>query len=397
MWTRVYAFSFFSSLYLDQYLWIVYLLHLGYSPALIGVVYGVVQAGRLALDVPSSLLADRLGNKALLAAGGAAKVVAALMFLLAQQGLGFVLAGALATSLALTLPSGVDLAYVQGLLDGAAEDSGSPHRRFMNYVATQYLSSLIGAALGGAIATHSFTWLYAAETLGSALMLAAALALPALPARRSPDGRAADLRQTLPLLIRGGRRGFWLLGIAAAALWACSSVATDYSQTLLAFLHLRPYIISLAFAGAGVLAWLATLLAGRVRAGVQERLLRWGLWGYPLSAAIRAVASAVPWATGVAVGGIALGRGTGGAVSGLLDRRMLDLAPTELRATALSAVNSLQMGLILALFPLLGLLVQNSGIGSAFAVLALGLALCCPPLLLGLRARAHPLKRAEDA
>ena len=85
-------------------------------------------------------------------------------------------------------------------------------------------------------------------------------------------------------------------------------------------------------------------------------------------------------------------------MSGLLDQRMLDLAPTELRATALSAVNSVQMGLILALFPLLGLLVQNSGISSAFAVLALALALCCPPLLRGLRARAkHPLKRADDA
>ncbi len=279
MWTRVYAFSFLGSLYLDQYLWIVYLLHLGYSPALIGVVYAVVQAGRLAFDVPSSLLADRLGSKALLAAGGAAKVVAALMFLLARQGFGFVLAGALATSLALTLPSGVDLAYVQGLQDRAAEDSGPPHRRFMNYVATQYLSSLIGAALGGAIATRSFTWLYAAESLGSALMLAAALALPAPPARWRPDGGGADLRQTLPLLLRGGRRDFWLLGLATAALWACSSVATDYSQTLLAFLHLRPYAISLAFAGAGVLAWLATLLAGRVQAGVQERILRWGVWG----------------------------------------------------------------------------------------------------------------------
>ena len=188
MWTRVYAFSFLGSLYLDQYLWIVYLLHLGYSPALIGVVYAVVQAGRLAFDVPSSLLADRLGSKALLAAGGAAKVVAALMFLLARQGFGFVLAGALATSLALTLPSGVDLAYVQGLQDRAAEDSGPPHRRFMNYVATQYLSALIGAALGGAIATRSFTWLYATETLGSVLMLAAALALPAAPARWRPDG-----------------------------------------------------------------------------------------------------------------------------------------------------------------------------------------------------------------
>jgi hypothetical protein len=77
---------------------------------------------------------------------------------------------------------------------------------------------------------------------------------------------------------------------------------------------------------------------------------------------------------------------------------MLDLAPTELRATALSAVNSLQMGLILALFPLLGLLVQKSGIGSAFAVLALALALCCLPLLRGLRERAaQPPQRAEDA
>ena len=387
MWASVYAFGFLDSFYLDQFLWIVYLLHLGYGVALIGLGYAVLQAGRIAFDVPSSLLADRFGGRVVLAAGAVAKVVGAVLFLFAGRGYGYMLVGCLVTSLALTLPSGVDLAYVRAVTGAGSAPEGAASRRFMGYVAMQYLASLIAAALGGLIATRSFSQLYEADAAAGVLMLAVALALP----RTAPVGRAqrVRLRTAFKTLVGAARPGFWLLGLSTALLWACSSVATDYSQTLLFVLRLRPYAISLAFAGAGVLAWLTTLAAGRATGRVQERLLRWGVLGYPAAAAVRAAAAVVrQGAAAVAVGGIGLGRATSG-VSGLLDQRLLDAAPEGLQATALSVIMTVQLGLIMVLYPALGLVAGGAGLGAVFLILSAGLLACSLVVMKAVRAQAE--------
>lgn len=54
---------------------------------------------------------------------------------------------------------------------------------------------------------------------------------------------------------------------------------------------------------------------------------------------------------------------------------MLAAAPDTLRATTLSAVNTLQMGLMLLLFPLLGLVAVRHGVAAIFLALAAGLTL----------------------
>ncbi len=377
MWARVYGFGFLSSLYLDQFLWLVYLLHLGYSPAFIGIQYAVMQAGRLALDVPSSMFADRFGGRAVLVAGALAKLVAALLFLWAGLGPGYVLAGAAVTAIALTLPSGVDLAYVRGLserLEGTADENALV-RRFADYVATQRLASLGSGILGGIIASVSFAWLYIAEAIGSLLMLMMAYTLPTsspLPASGvvSLPGPAAAWRE----IRRPPYRALWGIGLAAAALWALSAVGTEYSQALLVALRLHPFEISLVFAAAGLVAWLATLAGGRLDEAQRGKLLRVAIWGYPVAAALRgAAASSAPWALASAAGGLALGRGASGAASMLLEQRIIAAAPSRMRATTLSAVNTLQMALQLLLFPLLGLLSARDGVAAIFLALAVGL------------------------
>ena len=115
MWALVYAFGFLSALYLDQFLWLVYLLHLGDGPVFIGLQCALMQAGRLALDLPSSMFADHFGGRAVLVAGSLAKFLAAVPLLLAGNGPGYVLAGSLVIAISFALPSGVDLAYVCSL------------------------------------------------------------------------------------------------------------------------------------------------------------------------------------------------------------------------------------------------------------------------------------------
>ncbi len=376
MWARVYAFGFLSSLYLDQFLWLVYLLHLAYSPAFIGIQYALMQAGRLALDVPSSMFADRFGGRAVLVAGALAKLVAAVLFLLAGFGPGYVLAGAFVTAIALTLPSGVDVAYVRGLsekVEGTG-DEGVLIRRFADYVAMQRLASLGSGLLGGIIASVSFIWLYAAEAIGSLMMLVAAFSLPAGPAATGSGGSVPGLSAALHEIRQPVYRSLWGIGLTAAALWALSSVGTEYSQAMLVALNLHPFAISLLFAGAGGAAWLATLASGRLRQHTQGKLLRVAIWGYPLAAALRAAAAPrAPGALAYAAGGMALGRGASGAASMLLEQRIVTGAPRAMRATTLSGVNTLQMALQLVLFPLLGVLSGQAGVSAIFLALTVGL------------------------
>lgn len=389
MWVRVYAFGFLSSLYLDQFLWFVYLLHLGYSPPFIGLQYAVMQAGRLALDVPSSLFADRYGGRGVLVAGAVAKLLAAVLFLLAAHGAAYVLTGAVVTAVALTLPSGVDVAYVRRLAEHAQGplDEATVARRFAAYVGMQRLASLGSSIGGGLIANVSFAWLYTAEGIGSLLMLLAALTLPkgpGAPARAValPGGELTAWRQ----MRRPSYRSVWSLGLAAATLWALSAVGTEYSQALLAGLSLRPFAISLVFAAAGGVMWLATIATARLQPGARDTLLRLGVWAYPLAAALRGLAlPGTPWSLPFAAGGLALGRGASGAASLLLEQRLLDAAPQELRATTLSAVNTVQMGLQLILFPLLGLLSARQGVPAIFLTLALGLTMASMALTRALR------------
>ena len=210
MWALVYAFGFLSALYLDQFLWLVYLLHLGYGPVFIGLQCALMQAGRLALDLPSSMFADHFGGRAVLVAGSLAKFLAAVPLLLAGNGPGYVLAGSLVIAISFALPSGVDLAYVRGLserVEGGQNEAGLV-RRFADYVAMQRLASLGSGILGGIIASASFTWLYIAEAIGSLMMFAAALALPRGELASLADGtavRAPSVRCVSLAFLRSAR------------------------------------------------------------------------------------------------------------------------------------------------------------------------------------------------
>lgn len=253
MWTRVYAFGFLSALYLDQFIWFVYLPHLGYSPAFIGFQYAVMQGGRFVLDVPSSLFADRFGGRGVLVGGALAKLAAAVLFLLAARGAAYVLAGAVVTAVALTLPAGVDLAYVRGLATRreAAASEAAATRRFADYVAMQRLASLSAGLLGGLIASRSFAWLYVAEGICSLLLLLATLGLPGAPRNLHAADHATGSLKALQEMGRPSFRALRRLGVATALLWALSSVGTEYSQALLATLRLHPFAISLGLRGQG--------------------------------------------------------------------------------------------------------------------------------------------------
>lgn len=395
MWLRLYTYGLLGSLYLDMWLWFVYLLHLGYSPAQIGIAYAVMQAVRFFVDLPSSMLADRFGQRPVLVAGSVLKCISSLLFLLADRGFGFVIAGSAVTAFALTLPSGVDLSYVRSLSErsGRTGSGGGLQFRLSRFMSMQTLASAFAGAIGGAIATVSFPLLY--QTDAALGLLAAAMALT-LPNVRPPTAeRAAGQPWHAPVTqalraVAGGTgasSGFWRLAALIIPLWTFSAVATEYTQALFQRIGLQPFAISLAFTLASGVGWLGTLLSGRVPEQRRTAALRLLVWLYPIASAVRAFA--IPGRTSAAQAGVAgmgvarLGTGT---CNVLTNTALLERAPKEHGATALSAANTLQMAGMMLLFPALGLVAGEKGIWFAFVLLAGGLAIVAGGLQFTLRA-----------
>ncbi len=374
MWRRFYAFGLFSSLFLDQFLWLFYLLHLGFAAWQVGVSYALMQAGRMVFDVPSSFVADRLGARGLLIAGGLAKAMSSLCYLEAGRGFGYVALGSVFTSLALTLPSGVDVAYLRRLTERTgSSDENAFSKRLAGYFAMQQAAALAAGLGGGLIADVSFTLLYVLDALGGLLAALVALTLPRLPPVAMAGGSrtAQPPWATLRTFWKTSRR-YWRFGLLVAPLWALTSVGTEYTQALFRGHGLTPALTSVLLGVASALAWLTTWAVGRVPQHRQRGLLRLLLWGYPLSALLRAAPGRAALPFGIP--GLCVGRAGSGAASVLTSAELVRRAPAELRATALSAVDTVQMGLTIALFPALGLL----GTGRMdFVFLILGCGLLC--------------------
>ncbi len=396
MWRRFYAFGLFSSLFLDQFLWLFYLLHLGYAAWQMGVSYALMQAGRMVFDVPSSFAADRLGARGMLVAGGLAKAMSSLCYLEAGRGFGYVAVGSVLTSLALTLPSGVDVAYLRGLTERTSSpDEHAFSKRLAGYFAMQQAAALAAGLGGGLIADVSFTLLYVLDALGGLLASLVAITLPRLP----PVAMAEGSRTTqspwaaIRAFVTTSRR-YWRFGLLVAPLWALSQVGTEYTQALFRGLGLTPALTSVLLGAASALAWLTSWAVGRVPQHRQRGLLRLLLWGYPLSALLRAVPGRAALAFGIP--GLCVGRAGSGAAIVLTSAELVRRAPAELRATALSAVDTVYVGLTIALFPLLGLLGAGR-MDVAFLILGCGLLCIVPALQRSLTKDPGPAPEAAES
>jgi MFS family permease len=394
MWLRLYAYGLLGSLYLDMWLWFVYLLHLGYSPAQIGIAYAIMQAVRFMFDVPSSMLADRFGQRPVLVVASVLKGVSSLLFLLAGRGLGFVIAGSAITAFALTLPSGVDLSFVRSLSERSGEIGAEAglQLRLSRFMSMQTLATVFAGVLGGAIATISYSLLYQTDAALSLLAAGLALTLPNIRPHRVEDATKrtwyAPAKQALREITGGtvAARSFWQLAAFIIPLWALSSVATEYTQALFQRVGLQPVEIALAFTLASGIGWIGNLMAGRIPERRRSSALRISVWLYPLASAVRAFA--VPGSSSAVFAGIA---GMGAARFGtgicnvLTNTALLERAPTGHSATALSAVNMIQMAGMMVLFPALGLVADAKGVWFAFVLLAGGLAIVAGGMQFGLR------------
>ncbi|MDA8346386.1 MAG: hypothetical protein M0Z66_13025 [Thermaerobacter sp.] len=227
----------------------------------------------------SRLLSDRFEQRLILVLGSLLKMAAAVLFPVAGSGFGFVVAGFAVTALALTLPSGVELSYVQSLSErfGQANDPDSLQRRMSGYMSMQALALLGAGLMGGLLVTVSFSLLYQLDALGGLLAAALALSLPTLRSHRAAAPHNTPWFASVPRLLAtlgSAQPAFWRLAALIVPLWTFASVGSEYTQALLQRIGLSPMAISLAFAAAGGASWLGSLLSGRISSASRTRALR---------------------------------------------------------------------------------------------------------------------------
>ena len=87
MWLRIYLYGLFQSLIIDNFLWFIYLLHLGYSATLVGLGNAVYFLTLVLLNIPSSWIADHFRKRSVLFIAAIAKTLSSICFLFGGSGL----------------------------------------------------------------------------------------------------------------------------------------------------------------------------------------------------------------------------------------------------------------------------------------------------------------------
>ena len=366
----------------------------GLSFAQVGLLKTLYSGSMAALQVPASLLAERVGERVLLALG---TLVAAAGFIVSGWTAGFL-------GLALCLMLSGAGASVQHPLGAALTSRAFEGEKLRAALGTYNFSGDIGkvllpalcAALLAVLDWHAVTSLMGVLGLGAALVIwfAVPRALHrVVAAADAPDAAAPDAAGRTPGA-PGGARG----ALANAGFISLSAIGVIDSATRMGFLTLLPFVLiakgasvtqvgfalSLTFAGGAAGKFFCGLIAAR--AGVLRTTILTEL------ATAAGIVALLPLslegsmlllpAIGIALNG----------TSSVLYGTVAELVPGERRARAFGVFYTLTIGAGAASPSLYGLLGDAIGVPRTFAVIA-AVVLLVLPLTLGLRPALRALRR----
>jgi MFS family permease len=348
-------------------IWAVYLLSRGLSLAEFGLVEASLHVGMLAAQIPTGALADAVGRRKLLVAGGFFAAAAELGYVYAPTFGLICLAGAV-HGVAFAMRTGSDEAY---LFDALAHDDA--HEKFPRMLGGMWavfqFAGAISFLLGGIIATvwsrPAAFWLTAISAL-----IASGIAL------QLPDDARGKARHSVRVAVDGLRAlgrapRLAALTLAWSMFWASLTSAWYYAAPLFSERGASDALLGFAL-GAGMLAgagcsWLGGRIADRV----------------PLTLSVGAVTAGA--ALGMALGPVAPGLAlpvllitvVGGAaelVYATLSTYLQHNTRSAYRATSMSIAEALFSIQMLWLFPLVGYLCGNRGYEQGYLLCAVVLA-----------------------
>jgi MFS family permease len=210
-------------------LWILYLLHVGWTLWQVGVAEALYHAASFLSDIPTGAFADRVGRRVSVAMGLLlAAVMDVALFLVAP---GHVFLGSLvmgATSLSWTFIGGADAALLHSLAEMLPEGAAGYARLYGRMDALGLISGALAAVLGGWLAVSSgWLWPYAGEAVAMMLAIPFVLSLPHVsrPGARSPGHPRVLVRQVIDTIrVVKERPGLLALVLFGAVLGVVATV-----------------------------------------------------------------------------------------------------------------------------------------------------------------------------
>jgi MFS family permease len=341
--------------------WAVFLLSRGLSLSQFGLVEAALHVGMLAAQVPTGALADAISRRKLLIAAGFFTAAAELGYVYAP---GFALiccAGAL-HGVAFALRTGADEAY---LFDSLAHDDA--HEMFPRMLggiwAVFQFAGAVSFLAGGLIATYSRPLAFWLTAICALIACAIATRLPDDAASRSGAGGLTVAGRGLEALRRSPRLA--MLTFAWSVYWGAVTTAWYYAAPFLQDRGATDWALGFVLGGAMLasagFSWLGGHLPGRmplgVSVGLASLLAAGGMAALPLGPGL-----AIPIVLLVAFSGFPE------LVYVSLSTYLQHNTRSEYRATSMSIAESCFSILMLGLFPLVGLLNQQQGWGTGFAL-----------------------------
>ena len=378
MWLRIYLYGLFQSLIIDNFLWFIYLLHLGYSATLVGLGNAVYFLTLVLLNIPSSWIADHFRKRSVLFIAAIAKTLSSICFLFGGSGFSLIIAGFITAGIATALPSGVDLTYLQDIVNQNSDSRFSEEMfrdKLSRFVTMQSVASLVAGVLGGLLSVWSFYVLYLADIL---VVIITMILVWTLPVPRNDKGynKSSSAKKSsvwrsyfnaLSMLVNGTVI-FKELACVAIVTGTLSAVQNIYSQGLLSSEGLGTTVVPLIFTITTLPAIGGSWFASKFRT---QRLQQKGIivltWLYAVSGIFSALnLQSVLSTIYLNVGGIAIGQLGRGLSSVLFNGQLLAHAPSESRSLALSIVSTLQTLMMIIVSPLCGFLATHAGYHAIF-------------------------------
>ncbi len=263
--------------------WILFLREdLGLSFTAIMVLDAIYQALVVSFELPTGLLADRLGRRTSILVSVISMTVAILLLGFATSGW-WILASFFAWAIGITSVNGADGALVFESLQAAGRGDEFP-RVLGRLTTTTMGGSVVAMVIGGWLATYGYR---VPIFVHAALMPIAAFAvLRLIEPPRAEEGVARDVRQilaSLGTLLRGGVRFRALLGFSATVHVAFFMVII-YKQPMLVQNGFSVELLGLIYAGSTLVAAAGPLTVTwfRLRFGLAPAL---GACAFAISAA----------------------------------------------------------------------------------------------------------------
>lgn len=361
--TLFYLFTGSWSLRPTDALWILYLIHLGWSLPLVGLAEAGFHAVALLSDMPAGAFADRYGRRTSLLVGLAVGIVTTGMtFFLAPVSVPLAFLSLSLSALQWTFIGGADRALLWTLSESHPDGSGSYPRLYSLSFAIQLAVAAIGSGMAGwLVSALGWGWPYGVTMAAGATALVVCLFLPGAPPAEHPTTHPwSHLVDGFRLVAR--RRRLLSMVLFGAALAVVVTLTNLYGQTTIAAKGAPIVLVTLVIAVSQLAAAGASLLGGRLAGRTSPGPPLWA--GGFLTAGLVAAVGLFPLAGSVSAFLMV------GALSGLLepiyDTALNRMVPEKVRATVLSAPSSgFSLGMVV-LFPLAGLIMARVGLPPAY-------------------------------